>query len=137
MPEVTRKWECRVFNRDYMNEPILVLWHENFDGSMDFAESLTFKTYPKHHYFGVEDPPALFGRRKESHPHGHASEIIQAIVDAAHEAGFRPKGMEPVTNQLAATNRHLEDMRAIVSRTIACPLPGVDSVLDLRKRPGQ
>jgi len=44
-------------------------------------------------------------------PEGRA--MLQAIVDAAFEAGIRPKGADH-TRETAAMRRHLEDMRTLV-----------------------
>lgn len=40
--------------------------------------------------------------------------FLQAALDCAWEAGMRPHGFLDTTNEIAATRRHLEDMRALV-----------------------
>jgi len=44
---------------------------------------------------------------------GQADELIQAIVDRAWEAGFRPSGFSDVKNETAALRDHLADMKTI------------------------
>ena len=44
---------------------------------------------------------------------GRADELIQAIVDKAWEAGFRPSGFGDVKNETAAIREHLADMKSI------------------------
>jgi hypothetical protein len=42
-----------------------------------------------------------------------ADELIQKILDAAWNAGFRPSGFSDVKNETAALKEHLTDMRTI------------------------
>lgn len=44
---------------------------------------------------------------------GRADEMIQAIVDRAWEAGFRPSGFGDVKNETTALREHLADMKSI------------------------
>lgn len=39
--------------------------------------------------------------------------LVQSIVDAAWEAGFRPTGFSDVKNETAAIRDHLKDMRTV------------------------
>jgi hypothetical protein len=47
-----------------------------------------------------------------------SSELVQALMDRAWEAGFRPAGFSDVKNETAAIKGHLEDMRAIAFHKI-------------------
>lgn len=40
-------------------------------------------------------------------------DLLQAIVDGAWEAGFRPSGYGDIRESLAAIDAHLQDMRAL------------------------
>lgn len=42
--------------------------------------------------------------------------LLQAMIDAAWEAGFRPRGHEDHNSELTATRYHLEDMRTLALR---------------------
>lgn len=44
--------------------------------------------------------------------------LVQSIIDAAWEAGFRPTGFTDVKNETAAIRDHLGDMRRIVFRQL-------------------
>lgn len=43
--------------------------------------------------------------------------VFQGLVDIAYEMGYRPKGFEDNAGELAATKRHLTDMRAMAFST--------------------
>ena len=42
-----------------------------------------------------------------------ASELIQAILDAAWEGGMRPRGFSDIKNETAALREHLSDLKTI------------------------
>jgi hypothetical protein len=44
---------------------------------------------------------------------GRADDLVQAIIDRAWEAGFRPAGFAEIKNETAAVREHLTDMRTI------------------------
>lgn len=44
---------------------------------------------------------------------GEASELVQKIMDAAWEKGFRPSGFTDIKNETAALRDHLGDLRQI------------------------
>lgn len=54
---------------------------------------------------------------------GNAGEIVQAILDAAWEAGFRPRGFSDVKNETTALRGHLEDMRALAFNSAGVARP--------------
>lgn len=56
---------------------------------------------------------------------GHADEVfslLQAFMDAAWDAGVRPKSYDEPQNELAAVRAHLEDMRCIVAKKVDVPM---------------
>lgn len=53
----------------------------------------------------------------------HGKEFMQAMLDRAWSLGLRPAGFHDVPNTMAATNRHLEDMRTLVFRTLNMEKP--------------
>lgn len=52
--------------------------------------------------------------------------VAKMLMQAMWDAGLRPAGQEPVEGQLKALHNHLEDMRTIVSETLAVPLKPLD-----------
>lgn len=44
---------------------------------------------------------------------GRADDLIQAVMDSAWEAGFRPRGFSDVKNETSALREHLADLKAI------------------------
>lgn len=60
--------------------------------------------------------PVLFGR--------HGDEFMQSALDAAWRLGYRPtKWHDEKPGEIARMERHLADMREIVSKTIKVKLP--------------
>lgn len=53
----------------------------------------------------------------------NADELLQKIMDAAWEAGFRPRGFADVKNETAALRGHLADMRAIAFHHVGTEKP--------------
>jgi len=49
--------------------------------------------------------------------------VAQQLMDALWRAGLRPIEANGSAGQLGATERHLEDMRALVSHKLGAPLP--------------
>lgn len=47
-----------------------------------------------------------------------AADLIQSFVDAAWDAGYKPRKLEDHNNELVATRKHLDDFRRIVSKQI-------------------
>lgn len=47
-----------------------------------------------------------------------ADDLVQAILDAAWEAGFRPSGFSDIKNETAALREHLSDLRKIAFRQL-------------------
>lgn len=45
---------------------------------------------------------------------GEIDQFLQAMMDAGWKRGLRPVGFDPSAGELAAVNRHLEDLRNIV-----------------------
>lgn len=64
--------------------------------------TLGLKTIDRHAY--IAEP---------SIPHDQAENFMQAIMDAAWEAGMRPRGFKDHANELTAVRYHLEDMRSL------------------------
>lgn len=44
---------------------------------------------------------------------GEIDQFLQAMMDAGWRRGLRPKNFDPSAGELAAVNRHLEDMRKV------------------------
>lgn len=58
--------------------------------------------------------PALSQTREEMQDGvGDVDNFLQAAMEVAWRNGLRPRGFSDTTNELAATRRHLEDMRAL------------------------
>ena len=52
-------------------------------------------------------------------------QFLQAMMDAGWERGLRPAGFDPSVGELAAVNRHLEDLRKLVMvRAETLPVTG-------------
>lgn len=45
---------------------------------------------------------------------GEIDQFLQAMMDAGWKRGLRPVGFDPSAGELAAVNRHLEDLRNLV-----------------------
>lgn len=46
-------------------------------------------------------------------PHHAMDDLLRAFMEIAWDQGLRPSGFEDFENELKATRRHLEDMRAL------------------------
>ncbi len=81
---------------------------ESFDGrkTVSFAETATLRTVTENEV-GTHTPPFL--RLNE--------DAAQQLIDELWRVGFRPKEGTGSAGSLAATERHLEDMRALVFKT--------------------
>lgn len=53
--------------------------------------------------------------------HYHANDLLSALADAAWKRGWRPKGHQ--TADTTAQTKHLDDMRAVVSKLLSVDLP--------------
>lgn len=72
------------------------------------------KTLTEGTTFPIEETTLRFrnwGPRKE------IDEFLRAFVDAAWERGIKPTKLEDHVNELKATQRHLEDMRALTFKS--------------------
>lgn len=122
-------WNCRILIHPWQKQPAVHIWRSDLDRSVTILKPVEFERYAPDHFFGAHEPKPTIGRWPDdwsAFPGGNDTrEIIQAIVDAAHEAGFRPtETQEPFDKQLQSVQRHLEDMRALVANTHG-PLPGL------------
>ena len=87
--------------RDWQSSHRLILVQDQARGKVDVLAGFEWVTYEEGDQF---DPGA--GIRK-------ADELIQGIVNAAWDAGFRPAGFADVKNETAAIRVHLDDVRTI------------------------
>lgn len=71
------------------------------DGSEAVVTDFTMKSIPRH------------GIAERIEPIKDGDGLLQAIMDAAWEAGMRPRGFKDHTNELTAVRYHLEDMRKL------------------------
>jgi hypothetical protein len=84
------------------------------DGSLAIVEPpLTLRTLEQHSFMVPED--ALIDDSKSEHFESRL--FLQAMADAAWDAGIRPTQMRAVTDEMTATKYHLEDMRRLVGVT--------------------
>ncbi len=52
---------------------------------------------------------------------GEIDQFLQAMMDAGWKRGLRPKAFDPSAGELAAVNRHLEDLRRLTIRVRKSP----------------
>lgn len=99
----------------------LRIWYERPTSGIAVVASLMIEN--------VRDGDAL--PRSNLFPEGSSEteEFMQAMLDAAYEAGLRPSTPErlvqqvpPPSPELALVQAHLDDMRKILSATIGVPL---------------
>ena len=63
---------------------------------------------------GAGDAPVLVETREDRDDAiGDVTGFVQAILDAAWDAGMRPAAQKDATEELKAVRYHLEDMRAL------------------------
>lgn len=54
---------------------------------------------------------------------GKQADFLQAMLDGAWEAGLRPTGYSNVSEAMRASDKHLQDMRAIAFHKLGVPKP--------------
>lgn len=90
----------------------LYIVRERADGKRDHVAALTFVTIEENNK--IVDP---------SLPPGEATEFLRAALNAAWEAGLRPDGWLDTRESMAATAKHLEDMRALAFNNTGAQKP--------------
>lgn len=96
-------------------------WELRFGGSysvgletyLDAAEPITIKSYKQPEY---PSQPMLSMNGSEG------TEALQSLMDELWREGFRPKDIG-TAGHLSATQKHLEDMRAIAFAKLETPKP--------------
>lgn len=87
--------------KDWSGGHRLVIIEDAERGKINIASGFVWRT---HDEGGIFDPQEGIAA---------ADDLIQAIVDRAWDAGFRPNGISDVKNETAALREHLADMKAI------------------------
>lgn len=60
---------------------------------------------------------------------GDIDQFLQAVMDCGWSRGLRPKNFDPSAGELAAVNRHLEDMRKLASvLRVTCPEDAISDI---------
>lgn len=94
-------------------------WKDNGDGTLTVLKPVQIEKIAEGDYLS---PEQYF----INHPWDEAKQMLQALVDTCFEAGIRPSGIEDFRRANDSQKAHLEDMRAIVSKTVGVVLPGAD-----------
>lgn len=106
-------WKCQIKSEDYTGRTSLGLAKLHADNSLAHIEGpVALKLYSR------EAP--ITGLPMLTLPHNEMVELLQGIVDAAWDAGIRPQRQAETANQ--AMKAHLDDMRAIVAKTLDVPI---------------
>lgn len=92
------------------------LVHDGADRKCFYLDGMSFKEFPEGGHTEPLDPYKI-----ENAP--PIREMLQAIVDAAWDEGFRPKGFSDVKNETTAIKNHLADMRALAFYKVGAPTP--------------
>lgn len=102
-----REFKAYVDTKDFRSGAVLHLAEIHPDGRISTAGTAEFLTHEEP--FGHLNQPALL----------HGRGAIQAIVDAAYEAGFRPTAeASPIKGEVNRLEKHLDDMRAIAGKAV-------------------
>lgn len=111
-------WKFRIEQADYARRMHAVGWKDGGD-KLVVVTSVTFEEH---------DRQTIFPQEKAfiNMPWEDAKAFLQALVDGCWEAGIRPTGVEDFKRAHDVKDAHLQDMRAIVSKTVGVVLPGAD-----------
>jgi hypothetical protein len=99
-------WKCHVHNEHLERARTIRLWQDKPGGLTLYARPIDFQTLQ------VEDSTPEDSFLSRGQPQD-IDDMLRAIMTAAWECGIRPVGFESHANELAATRRHLEDMRLL------------------------
>lgn len=107
------KWRIRVERSFLQDRNVCMICYITDDGKQFVVTSLEFKNV---------DPAMLW---PEDAPHAlrHTDQFLQTMLDASWEAGLRPTGYAQIAEGLQSQDRHLQDMRQIVAKTLDVDLP--------------
>jgi hypothetical protein len=108
MPELSR-FRARVVPEYGIGRRRLLVMLDRRPGQVEVVTGFEFKTMPEGHMFtGDEGIP-------------DDGNLLQAVVDAAWEAGVRPTGYSDIKNETAALREHMNDLRTVAFHALKIP----------------
>lgn len=105
------EWKFYIDHKDWgdVRDLYIIKIHQGDGGPQRYiAKPLELQLVPAGQ---IVDEPTM--REFGSEGSGDVTGYLQAAMDAAWEAGLRPKGLEDQRNELKAVRYHLEDMRTL------------------------
>lgn len=107
-------WRFRADRTDYGNGLALFITRGDYDrdDAIDVVTGVTIERMGG----GFMTPPSPIAERD-------AEAFLRAALNCAWELGLRPDGLDDTREQIAATRKHLEDMRAIAFHKVGATKP--------------
>lgn len=109
-------WRIR-FHRDGFTDSLSLL----IQRGDQYVAPFTLEQMPIAGY--IDRPTLNESREAQADGLGDVSGFLRAALNCAWELGMRPDGFEDTRESMAATKKHLEDMRAITFHKIGAPKP--------------
>lgn len=96
----------------------LFVMHESWDGKRAMLTSAVMQSLERGNGIREEDKPFL-GQTVEEQQDGvgDVDNFLQAAMDAAWDAGMRPRNFKDRTDELSSVRYHLEDMRKMALKS--------------------
>lgn len=97
-------------------------------GTYALMHTPTLTTHSKSEAFGNDEIFMRSGWSDRTFGKNQIDQFLQAMMDAGWKRGLRPVGFDPTAGELAAVNRHLEDLRkiAMMKVTTSVEIPESD-----------
>lgn len=86
-------------------------------GTYALMHTPVLTTHDRGESFGNDEIFMRAGWSTSTFGKNEIDQFLQAMMDAGWKRGLRPAGFDPSAGELAAVNRHLEDMRKIAEQT--------------------
>lgn len=109
------RWYTRLTDDDFSRQRGLRIARkdgDDSDNSIAVLESMTFVSFPNYVVLPTMEPPIPDG-----------IPFLQAMLNAAWEAGLRPDGYKDIAGQMQAIREHRDDMRTIAFNKLGIAVP--------------
>lgn len=96
-----------------IGERMLVAQTDKMAGTFALMHSSTLTSHRGCESFGENEVFMTSTAMGNAFGSNEIDQFLQAMMDAGWKRGLRPKNFDPSAGELAAVNRHLEDMRRV------------------------